>query len=63
MRVSKAWLKDFETVMKHHQDMAPMTFGRDEIEECKQEARDNEAWALKFYPRAAAMIREMRNAQ
>ena len=28
------------------------------VEECKQEARDHEAWAREFYPRAAAMIRE-----
>jgi hypothetical protein len=30
----------------------------DDIDECKAEARAHEAWALEFYPKAAAMIRE-----
>lgn len=44
--------------MKHHMDATPYTFGDAQIEECKEEARANEAWALEFYPKAAAMIRE-----
>lgn len=56
MKVSREWLTAFETVMAHHQRHLPMTFGRDEIDECKAEARAHEAWALEFYPMAARMI-------
>ena len=31
-----------------------------EIDECKLEARDHPEWALEFYPKAEAQIREMR---
>lgn len=58
MKVSKQWISDFNEVMKHHMDATPYTFGDAQIEECKEEARANEAWALEFYPKAAAMIRE-----
>jgi hypothetical protein len=46
--------------MEHHATATPLTFGDEEIEECKAEAREHEAWAMEFYPRAAVMIREMR---
>lgn len=60
MRVTRDWMEAFETVMNHHRTAFPYTFGDAAVEECKQEAREHEAWALEFYPRAAAMIREMR---
>lgn len=59
LKVSKQWMNDFNTVMEHHQRATPYTFGDSAIEECKAEAREHEAWALEFYPRAAAQIREM----
>lgn len=49
--------------MNYHQTLFPSSFRSEEIEECKAEARANEAWALEFYPKAAAMIREMRQCQ
>ena len=51
MKVSKEWLNDFTAVMNHH--------GLDawEIDDCKAEAREHEAWAKAFYPMAAASIR------
>ena len=51
MKVSKQWLEDFNLVMTHHK------LDADDIEECKAEAREHEAWAMEFYPRAAALIR------
>lgn len=59
LKVSKQWIQDFNTVMEHHQRATPYTFGDAAIEECKAEAREHEAWALEFYPRAAAQIRKM----
>ena len=56
MKVSRDWLAAFETVMAHHKATTPMTFGADEVDNCKAEARENESWAMEFYPRAAAII-------
>lgn len=56
MRVTKEWLKAFETVMNHHRASNPASFRADEVDECKQEARENPEWAREFYPKAAAMI-------
>lgn len=50
MKVTAAWLASFERVMSY------MALSREEIDECKQEARAHEAWALEYYPRAARMI-------
>jgi hypothetical protein len=50
MRVTRQWLADFETVMKH------MDLDAWDIDECKAEAREYPAWALEYYPRAAAII-------
>ncbi len=58
MKVTRDWLAAFETVMAHHKATTPMTFGAEEIEECKAEAREHEAWALEFYPKAARMIND-----
>lgn len=55
MRVTRDWLKAFNEVMEYGKLSAS------DVEECKQEARENEAWALEYYPRAAAMIREMQD--
>lgn len=52
MRVTKQWLVDFDTVMTH------MDLDAWDIDECKAEAREHQAWAIEYYPRAAAMIRE-----
>lgn len=60
LRVTKEWLESFNEVMNYHRTLFPSSFRSEEIEECKQEARANEAWALEFYPKAAAIIREMR---
>ena len=62
MRVTKEWLEAFNEVMNYHQALFPSSFRSEEIEECKQEARDHEAWALEFYPKAAAIIREQQRA-
>lgn len=51
MKVSKEWLVAFNFVMTY------MALRPDDIDECKAEARQHEAWALEFYPRAAALIR------
>lgn len=58
MRVTKEWLESFEKVMNFQKSQSPMTFGAQEIDECKTEARENEAWALEYYPRAAGMIND-----
>lgn len=55
MKVSREWLKCFTEVMEYGK------LSESDIEECRQEARANEAWALEYYPRAAAMIREMKD--
>lgn len=52
MKVTAAWLKSFEAVMTH------MALSSDDIDECKTEARENEAWALDYYPKAAGMIND-----
>ena len=52
MKVTAAWLKSFEAVMTY------MALSSDDIDECKTEARENEAWALDYYPRAAGMIND-----
>lgn len=53
MKVTVEWMKDFDCVCQH------MLMNSADIEECKQEARDNPGWALVFYPRAARTIREI----
>ena len=35
-----------------------MKLDSDDIEECREEVRANLAWAMEFYPKAAAQIRE-----
>lgn len=57
MKVSRAWLEAFEAVMAY-QFSSHGAYRADEIEECKQEAREHEAWALEFYPKAAEMIKQ-----
>lgn len=44
-------MDDFEFVHQH------MSMNATDIEECKQEAREHQAWALGYYPWAAAMLR------
>lgn len=38
--------------------MTHMALSSDDIDECKTEARENEAWALDYYPKAAGMIND-----
>lgn len=61
MRVTREWLNCFNEVMNHHRKTSPLTFGDAEVEECKAEARENEEWAMTYYPWAAAIIREGKN--
>ncbi len=58
MKVTRDWLKAFDTVMNYQKSTTPLTFGQVEIDECKAEAREHEAWALEFYPNAARMIEQ-----
>lgn len=53
VRVTKDFNDSFNEVMKY------MNLDSEDIEECKAEVRSNLDWALEYYPRAAAQIREM----
>ena len=53
--MTREWLADFDFVMMQ------MRLDSLAIEECKAEARTFPAWAIDYYPWAAAQIRE-RNA-
>lgn len=57
MKVTREWLKDFDQVMNHQRVESRSEFGDREIEECKAEARQHEAWALTYYPWAASVVR------